>query len=204
MTPLVGHTVVDVDGGVGRDPGARTARSTRVEARTVDLGRGRDGVRAGRRGSPRLGAEVDRPGRLPVEPDLTLPGQPEVFALGDMVDVHAADGGDRRRCPASRRSRSSRAATPRARSARRLDGGPSRPFHYVDKGNLATIGRSKAVADIKGVRLSGFPAWVTWLVVHLFFLIGFQNRLLVVLRWTISFLTHGRGARLIGERARRG
>ena len=62
---------------------------------------------------------------------------------------------------------------------RRLDGGRRRPFHYVDKGNLATIGRSKAVADIKGIRLAGFPAWVTWLVVHLFFLIGFQNRLLV-------------------------
>ena len=83
--------------------------------------------------------------------------------------------------------------------AERLDGKPTKPFHYVDKGNLATIGRSKAVADIKGIRLSGFPAWVTWLVVHLFFLIGFQNRVLVVLRWTVSFLTHGRGARLIGE-----
>ena len=74
------------------------------------------------------------------------------------------------------------------------------PFRYVDKGNLATIGRSKAVADIKGIRVAGFPAWVLWLVVHLFYLIGFQNRLLVVLRWTVSFITRGRGARLIGER----
>ena len=71
---------------------------------------------------------------------------------------------------------------------------------YRDKGNLATIGRSKAVADIKGLRLSGFIAWALWLLVHLFYLVGFQNRLLVVLRWTISFLTHGRGSRLIGER----
>ena len=87
--------------------------------------------------------------------------------------------------------------------AGRLEVARREPFHYFDKGNLATIGRSKAVADVKGLRLSGFPAWVTWLVVHLFFLIGFQNRLLVVLRWTISFLTHGRGARLIGERGLR-
>ena len=79
----------------------------------------------------------------------------------------------------------------------RLRGNDSPPFRYVDKGNLATIGRSKAVADIKGLRLSGFLAWFTWLFVHLFYLIGFQNRLLVFMRWTFSFVTHGRGARLI-------
>jgi NADH dehydrogenase len=83
--------------------------------------------------------------------------------------------------------------------AKRAEGETPGPFRYVDKGNLATIGRSKAVADVKGVHLAGFPAWVVWLFVHLFYLIGFQNRLLVFLRWTISFLTHGRGARLIVE-----
>ena len=71
------------------------------------------------------------------------------------------------------------------------------PFRYIDKGNLATIGRSRAVADVKGVRLSGFLAWAIWLLVHLVYLSGFQNRLLVFVRWTISFLTRGRGARLI-------
>jgi NADH:ubiquinone reductase (H+-translocating) len=71
------------------------------------------------------------------------------------------------------------------------------PFHYRDKGNLATIGRAKAVADIKGLQLSGFIAWLTWLLVHLFYLIGFQNRLLVFTRWVISFVTRGRGERLI-------
>ena len=79
----------------------------------------------------------------------------------------------------------------------RLRGRDSPPFRYVDKGNLATIGRSKAVADVKGLRLSGFVAWITWLVVHLFYLVGFQNRLLVFLRWTFSYVTRGRGARLI-------
>ena len=79
----------------------------------------------------------------------------------------------------------------------RLRGQATKPFRYVDKGDLATIGRSKAVADVKGLHLSGFTAWVTWLVVHLFYLIGFQNRLLVLIRWTVSFATRGRGARLI-------
>ena len=76
---------------------------------------------------------------------------------------------------------------------------PPRPFRYRDKGNLATIGRSAAVADVKGLRLSGFVAWMTWLLVHLWYLIGFQNRLLVLIRWIFSFVTHGRGARLITE-----
>jgi NADH dehydrogenase len=81
----------------------------------------------------------------------------------------------------------------------RLEGRTPAPFHYRDKGNLATIGRARAVADVKGVRLSGFIAWVTWLVVHLWYLIGFQNRLLVLIRWGFSFVTHGRGARLIAH-----
>jgi NADH dehydrogenase len=71
------------------------------------------------------------------------------------------------------------------------------PFRYLDKGNLATIGRASAVADIRGLRISGFPAWATWLLVHLWFLIGVQNRLLVLIRWSISYLTYGRGGRLI-------
>jgi NADH dehydrogenase len=75
-------------------------------------------------------------------------------------------------------------------------------FRYRDKGNLATIGRASAVADLNFVKLSGFVAWVGWLVVHLWYLIGFQNRLLVLIRWSFSFFTHGRGARLItGEEA---
>ena len=80
---------------------------------------------------------------------------------------------------------------------RRLAGKQVAPFEYRDKGNLATIGRSKAVADVKGVRLGGFPAWILWLVVHLFYLIGFENRVLVLLRWLFSFVTHGRSARVI-------
>jgi NADH dehydrogenase len=79
----------------------------------------------------------------------------------------------------------------------RLSGRSTGPFHYFDKGNLATIGRARAVADLHVIRLSGFVAWVTWLVVHIWYLIGFQNRLLVLIRWAVSFMSRGRGARLI-------
>jgi NADH dehydrogenase len=81
----------------------------------------------------------------------------------------------------------------------RLRGEQLPPFRYRDKGNLATIGRASAVADIKGLRLSGLPAWLTWLLVHLWYLVGFQNRVVVFIRWAFSFFTHGRGARLITE-----
>jgi NADH dehydrogenase len=81
----------------------------------------------------------------------------------------------------------------------RLRGRQAAPFRYRDKGNLATIGRAAAVADIRGLRLSGFIAWITWLLVHIWYLVGFQNRVIVFIRWSVSFATHGRGARLITE-----
>ena len=139
---------------------------------------------------------TDRGGRVAVGSDLTIQGWPEVIALGDMVSVHDAAGMN---VPlpglASVAMQQGRYA---ARSVRaRMRGAESQPFRYVDKGNLATIGRASAVADIKGIQLSGTLAWLTWLIVHIFYLIGFQNRLLVLTRWAFSFVTRGRGARLI-------
>ena len=183
--------------------GARTApSSTSPRAR-------RSGPRASRhrdlaaRLAAGAGLDVDRGRTAHGRPDLTPVRAPG----GDGARRHGPGAGpDGRSCrsPGSRRSRCSRAATPRARSATGY--GPARraPFRYVDKGNLATIGRSKAVAELKGLRIAGFVAWTMWLLVHLFYLIGFQNRLLVLLRWTISFVTRGRGARLIVERAEPG
>ena len=133
---------------------------------------------------------------MTVEADLTLPGHPEVFALGDMVRVRGRDGSAITLpgvAPVAMQQGRYAAKAVRAR----LQGRTAPPFRYRDKGNLATIGRAAAVADIKGVKLSGFLAWMTWLIVHLFYLIGFQNRLLVLIRWSISFATRGRGARLI-------
>jgi NADH dehydrogenase len=138
------------------------------------------------------GAPVDRTGHLTVEPDLTLPGHPEVFALGDMISV-SGTGQLPGVAPVAMQQGRYVAGVIRAR----LAGKETKPFRYRDKGNLATIGRASAVADVKGLRLSGFLAWVTWLVVHLWYLVGFQNRLIVLVRWSFSFLTHGRGARVI-------
>jgi NADH dehydrogenase len=142
------------------------------------------------------GAEQDRAGRVTVEADLTLPGHPEVFALGDMVRVRERDGSVVTFpgvAPVAMQQGRYAAKAVRCRLERRA----AQPFRYRDKGNLATVGRAAAVADIKGIRLGGILAWVTWLTVHLFYLIGFQNRLLVLIRWSISFATRGRGARLI-------
>jgi NADH dehydrogenase len=136
-----------------------------------------------------------------VEPDLTLPGHPEVLAIGDMVRVRDPKTGQPRVLPglAPVAMQEGRYAGRLIRD--RLNGRSTPPFHYRDKGTLATIGRARAVADVGGVRLSGFVAWVTWLSVHLFYLIGFENRMIVLLRWAYSFFTRGRGARLITEAA---
>lgn len=195
VTPLVGHTVVDVR------PASVAIRS---ETGTVEDVSARTTVwAAGVTASPLAGAlatasatQVDRAGRLSVTPDLTVSGHPEVFAIGDMISVAQRDGTSiplPGLAPVAMQQGRYVARVIRSRLRDR----DTRPFAYVDKGNLATIGRSKAVADLKGIRISGLLAWLTWLVVHLFYLIGFQNRLVVVTRWTFSFVTRGRGARLI-------
>jgi len=197
VTPLVGHTVVNV----GSDSVAIRSGSDEVEdvgAHTVIWAAGVAASPLAATLASAIGSEVDRAGRLTVTADLTLPGRPEVFAIGDMVRIAQSDGTILALpgvAPVAMQEGRYVARVIR----NRLSGRATKEFKYVDKGNLATIGRSKAVADIKGVRLAGFPAWVTWLVVHLFYLIGFQNRLLVVTRWAFSFVTHGRGARIINE-----
>jgi NADH dehydrogenase len=195
VTPLLGHTVVAVDAdGVTVDAGA--GRAERVASRTVVWAAGVTASSLASRLGELTGAERDRAGRVTVEADLTLPGHPEVFALGDMVRVRGADGAVVTLpglAPVAMQEGRYVAKVVRTR----LRGREAPPFRYRDKGNLATIGRATAVAEIKGLRLSGFLAWATWLTVHLWYLVGFQNRILVFIRWSFSFLTHGRGARLI-------
>ena len=192
-TPLVSNTVVDVDAGsvAIRQPDGSVER---VETHTTVWAAGVTASSLAKKLATASGGDVDRAGRLTVRPDLTVPGYDDVLALGDMVQIE--DKPLPGLAPVAMQQGRYAARAIRAR----LSGREPAPFRYVDKGNLATIGRSKAVADIKGLRLSGFIAWAIWLFVHLFYLIGFQNRLLVVLRWTISFVTRGRGARLIVER----
>jgi NADH:ubiquinone reductase (H+-translocating) len=144
------------------------------------------------------GAEQDRSGRVTVGADLSLPGHPEVLALGDMVRVRDSETGEPRVLPGVAPVAMQEGRYAGRAVAARLAGKPLRgPFRYRDKGSLATIGRAKAVADIHGLHLSGFMAWVTWLTVHIFYLIGFQNRIVVLLRWAYSYFTRGRGNRLI-------
>ena len=177
------------------------ARVTAIDAGAVRLGAERIGARttmwaAGVAASPLarfLGAPLDRQGRVRVGPDLSVPGHPEIFVAGDLAAVES----DGRPVPglAPAAMQEGRHA---ARCIRRaLAGRPTRPFRYLDKGTLATIGRSAAVADIRGWKISGFPAWAAWLGIHIFFLIGFRNRLLVLIEWAWAYFTWQRGTRLI-------
>ena len=189
VTVLTGRTVV------GMDDNSVTIDAERIETRTVIWAAGVTASSLASRLGELTAAERDRAGRVSVEPDLTLPGRAEVFALGDMVRIgETVLPGV---APVAMQQGRYAAAVVRARLESREIG----PFHYRDKGNLATIGRAAAVADVNGLRLSGFIAWLAWLFVHLWYLIGFQNRLLVLIRWTFSFVTRGRGARLINVRS---
>jgi NADH dehydrogenase len=195
VTVLTGRTVTGIDAG-GVTLEGRDGAGERVASRAVVWAAGVTASGLAGRLAELTGAEADRAGRVTVEPDLTLPGRPEVFAIGDMVRIRNATGEPivlPGVAPVAMQQGRYAAAVVRAR----LREHEHSAFRYRDKGNLATIGRAAAVADIKGIRLSGFLAWATWLVVHLFYLIGYQNRLLVLIRWSVSFATHGRGARLI-------
>ncbi len=190
----LGVTVLTSRTLTGMDDETVVVDGERIAARTVVWAAGVTGSELATRLGEASGAELDTAGRISVGPDLTLPGHPEVFALGDMVRV----GGQLLPGVAPVAMQEGRYAARVVKD--RLSEQPTPPFRYHDKGNLATIGRASAVADIKGLRLSGFLAWVTWLTVHLWYLVGFQNRLVVIIRWLASFATHGRGARLITNR----
>ena len=140
------------------------------------------------------GAELDGNGRIRVQPDLSLPGHPEVLVLGDMCRLDDAEGNPLPGVAPVAMQQGRHAA----RSLRRrLAGKSTRPFRYRDRGSLAVIGRAAAVAELGPLRFSGYPAWLLWLFVHIMYLVGFANRVLVLFQWAYSYLTRGRGARLI-------
>jgi NADH dehydrogenase len=156
----------------------------------------------------KLGVPVDRAGRVLVNPDLSLPGHPEVFVIGDLAALNDASGkllpGV---APVAILEGRFVAKLIRQEIHREMELGPTSPaqskplprsaFHYHDKGSLATIGRAAAVAEFGKVHISGFIAWLAWLFIHILFLIGFQNRMLVFIQWAWSYFTYERGARLI-------
>lgn len=142
-----------------------------------------------------LGVELDRAGRVPVLPDLTVPGHPEIFVAGDLATVIQKDGKPVPGvAPGAKQMGSYVARVIRDRLAGRP---PPPPFRYRDYGNLATIGRMAAVVDVHGLKLSGLFAWWFWLAAHVFFLIGFRNRLSVLINWAIAYWSYQRAARII-------
>jgi NADH dehydrogenase len=196
VTVELDRLVSDVDRrGVTIQP--RVGAAERIASRTVIWAAGVRASELARALAEQSGAELDRAGRVTVSPRLTLPGHPEVFALGDMVRVSDGEGGVLPLLGVAPTAMQQGRYAARVVTRRLRGKADPRPFRYRDKGNLATIGRLRAVGDVKGVRLSGFIAWFAWLGVHLYYLTGLQNRLHVFIRWTASFVTRGRGARLI-------
>jgi NADH dehydrogenase len=143
-----------------------------------------------------LGAKLDRAGRVFVESDCSIAGHPEVFVVGDLMNFQ--HGGLDKPLPGVCQT-AMQSGTHAALSIRGdLKGQPRKPFHYWDKGTLATIGRTRAVADLNyGIRLGGFMAWLIWVFVHILFLIGFRNRAVVMTKWAIAWFDFDRGSRLI-------
>ena len=145
-----------------------------------------------------LPAPVDRTGRALVEPDCSLPGHPEIFCIGDAAAFVPATG--KSPLPGVSAVAMQQGRFVARQIGRRIDGHPAETFGYRDKGSMATIGRSRAVAELGSLRLSGFIAWLTWLLVHIYYLVDFHNRTIVVINWAWSYLTYRRGARLITGR----
>ncbi|HXJ89847.1 MAG TPA: NAD(P)/FAD-dependent oxidoreductase [Candidatus Binatia bacterium] len=187
-----------------------SAMVTQVEAGAVYIGETRlpatvvlwaAGVAASPLGK-KLGVAIDRAGRVPVQPDMSLPGHAEVFAIGDLAAAKDEQGKplpgvapvaiQQGKYVAKLIRNEVEESTGRCRSLQ-----PRPPFHYWDKGSLATIGRAAAIAQFGKIHISGFIAWLSWLFVHIFFLIGFRNRLLVFIQWAWSYVTYERSARLI-------
>jgi len=167
-----------------------------VAAATVMWGAGMRASKLAGIIAERTGAEVDRGGRVKVEPDLSVKGYPEILLLGDMAHCVGADGEPLPGVAPVAMQQGRYAA--RLVSARSKGGDPG-PFRYVNKGNLAVIGRHAAVADLGFLRLSGYPAWLIWLFVHIAYLIEFDNKVMVLFQWAWNYFTRKRGARLITE-----
>jgi NADH dehydrogenase len=170
-------------------------REERISAKTVLWAAGVRASRLGKVLAARTGAEIDRAGRVIVEPDLSIRGYPEIHVIGDLASFSHQGGKPLPGvAPVAMQQGRYVARLIRERAAGRK---VSRPFRYFNKGNLATIGRNKAVADFGFLHIAGFPAWFTWVFVHLMYLVEFDNRLLVLTEWVYNYITRNRGARLI-------
>ncbi len=193
VTVRIHHLVTDIT-----PAGVTTARGDgqleHIPARTVIWAAGVQASRLGEVLQARAGAQLDRAGRVMVERDLSVPGHPEIFVIGDLADFPHQTGEP---LPGLAPVAMQEGAYVARLIQCRLRGEALPPFHYHDKGNLATVGRAAAVADLGRIRLSGYPAWLVWLFVHLMYVVEFENRVLIFLQWTWDYFTHNRMARLI-------
>ncbi|HEY3258413.1 MAG TPA: FAD-dependent oxidoreductase, partial [Gemmatimonadaceae bacterium] len=182
---------------------------TRIEPDAVYVGAERFPTRttfwaAGNAASPlgkTLGVPVDHVGRVMVEPDLSIPGHPEIFIAGDLALVNREDLPP---VPGVAPAANQEGRSAAKNVMRLMRGQQTQAFRYRNKGDLAVIGRSHAIADFGKARFSGRPAWLLWLTVHIMYLVGFRNRLSVLIQWAYSYFTYQRGVRLITNPERHG
>jgi NADH dehydrogenase len=165
-----------------------------IPTRTILWAAGVLGSALGRLLCQQAGVPHDKAGRVIVEPDLSVPGHPEIFVIGDLANYSHQTG---QPLPGVAQPAIQQGRYVANLLARRLRGKQTRPFHYFDKGNMATIGRGAAVADLHGLRLAGLPAWLIWIFIHLLYIVQFQNRLLIMLQWAWLYISYDRSARLI-------
>ena len=174
----------------GIEPAAVIMRQTRVPAAVIIWAAGVAASPLGKK----LGAPTDRSGRVLVNPDLSIPGHDHVFVIGDLASLKQKNG---QPVPGLAPAAIQEGKATARNILRDLEGKPRKDFHYLDKGSLATIGRAAAVGEFGKVHISGFLAWLAWLSVHIFFLIGFRNRIIVLIQWAWSYFTYEQGAQLI-------
>ncbi|HYL73348.1 MAG TPA: NAD(P)/FAD-dependent oxidoreductase [Bryobacteraceae bacterium] len=165
----------------------------RINARTVIWSAGVHASPFGRVLERRAGAQLDRGGRVTVNPDLSVPGHPEIFVIGDLAHIEQ----DGKLLPGVAQVAMQGGGYVARLIRKRLQGKASQPFRYFDKGSLAVIGRAAAVAQIGPIHISGLIAWLAWLFIHLMYLVEFSNRVLVFIQWGFLYMTYNRGARLI-------
>lgn len=191
---ISGVRVTDVDAHGVLFHGA-DGKPQHIESKTVLWAGGVTVTSFGRMLAQRTGAPTDSQGRIRVNPDLTVPGFPDIYVIGDLAtlnDKHGKPLPGVAQAAMQGGAYAAKAIVARANGPKELE-----PFHYFDKGDLAVIGRGSAVANIFGAHLSGWLAWLVWLFIHLMYLVQFQNRVIVFMHWGIQFLTFSRGARLI-------
>ncbi|WP_131105808.1 NAD(P)/FAD-dependent oxidoreductase [Ornithinimicrobium sufpigmenti] len=188
---MLGRMVVDVDESCVTVEG-KDGQRTQIEARTKVWAAGVQGNPLGRQLAEQSEAELDRAGRVVVQPDLTVPGHPEVFVVGDLAAMDGVPGVAQGAIQGARHAAD--------QILRRLRGeSTGQPFVYRDKGSMATISRFRAVMKRGNLELTGYPAWVAWLAVHLFYIIGFKSQLTTLMHWAVSFLGRDRAERTVTE-----